>query len=496
MSALLAEVDADFLRPAWLTVPEFDFTRGDEVIELCEAVGWPCDPEQRFLLRAVFAGPPGVSFRTRHLQWASFEDTVIAPRQNIKTSLWERATLGALWWLDARLILWTSHVFAPAAADTFKTFKDLIAGNDELSRRVRRISEGSGTQGIEMMDGAQLKFIARSKGGGRALSADAVIGDEYYAASEADEGALLPTMAATPNPKMWRASSAGRIESGALRRVRDRGRGGGPGQVYAEYAITKRCDADHCTHRIGEPGCVLDDPQQWRVSNTAMVRGRIPESRIASYRLAMSPHEFGREFAGWWDEPTSGTVIPAHRWDGCAHGRTTIVGPVAVCVDVSIDRSTSVIAVCGDAAGVPQVEIAAMAQGTDWVIDKVARMLDEHEVLAVGARSAGPVASLLPELRGVCDDTRTEFTKVGSGEFAGMCGGFYDAVVTGAIRHRGDPRLTAALTAAKRHKVVDSWSWSRTQVDVDAAPLVAATGAFALFVQRRNTEYDPLDSVW
>ena len=497
MSALL---DApDIVAPAWLTVPRYTFTRGDEVIDLCEAVGWPCDPEQRMLLRAMFAGPVGVSFQTRHLQWASFEDTIICPRQNLKTSTFERAVLGSLWWLDARLILWSAHVFNPAAADTFKTFRDVIESSSELSRRVKRISEGSGTQGIELNDGAMLKFIARSKGGGRSLSADAVVGDEYYAASEADEGALLPTMAATPNPKLWRASSAGRIESAPLRRVRDRGRSGGPGQVYAEWAITRPCASESCTHAVDEPGCVLDDAEQWAVSNPAMVRGRIPESRIAGYRRAMSPDEFGREFAGWWDEPRAGSVIPMSRWVPLGRDPRTsrIDGPVCVAVDVTIDRKQSVVAVCGDAGGVPQVEIAAMADGTDWVVERVAAMIDRHSVVAVGARSAGPVASLLPGLRTVCDETQTEFVKIGSGDAAAQCGAFYDAVTSGSLAHLSDTRIDAALTAARKHQVLDAWQWSRTKVDVDAAPLVAVTGALALYAQHsKTTDYDPLSNIF
>lgn len=495
MATLLAE--PDLVRPAWLTVPDFDFTRGDEVIDLCEAVGWPCDPEQRLLLRAIFSGPPGVSFQTRDRQWNSFEDTVIAPRQQIKTSLWERATLGALWWLDARLILWTAHVFNPAAADTFKTFKDVIDANESLSRRVRRVSEGSGTQGIELTDGAMLRFIARSKGGGRALSADAVIGDEWYAASESDEGALLPTMAATPNPKLWRGSSAGRIESAPLRRVRDRGRAGGPGQVYAEWAITKRCTNDRCEHQVGEPGCVLDDPVQWRKSCSAITRGRVPESRIADYRRAMSPEEFGREFGGWWDEPTGGHVIPMPRFMACASESTAVGEPVALFVDVAIDRSQSVVAVCGDADGVPQVEIAVMDRGTDWVSDWVAQRLSRLRVVAVGARSAGPAASLLPELAGVCADA-TEFIKVGSGDFSGMCGQFYDAAMTGQLRHLSDPRVLGALAASRKHQVLDAWSWERTKVDTDAAPLVAITGAHALFLRYRDdaADYDAAASFY
>jgi len=164
----------------------------------------------------------------------------------------------------------------------------------------------------------------------------------------------------------------------------------------------------------------------------------------------------------------------------------------------ALDRSRSVVAVCGaDADGIPQVELAEMSAGTDWVTDRVSEIVGRNEVLAVGARSAGPVASLLPELSGVCTQAGTDFVKVGSGDFAGMCGGFYDAVYAHGVRHRNDPRVDAALTAAKRHQVVEAWTWERTKVDVDAAPLVAATGAFALFVQRaRVVESDPLQNIW
>lgn len=100
-----------------------------------------------------------------------------------------------------------------------------------------------------------------------------------------------------------------------------------------------------------------------------------------------------------------------------------------------------------------------MRPGTDWVVDKVADMLAHHEVLAVGARSAGPVASLLPELRGDCDDTGVDFVKVGSTDFGGQCGSFYDAAMSGGVRHLSDPRIDGALAAARRHQVLDAWTW-------------------------------------
>ncbi len=500
MSSLQSDVSVrapEFVEPAFFTRPEFTDSIGEEVADFAAACGFPPDPEQRMVLSAMFAGPAGVSYRTRDRKWYSSQVAVICSRQNLKTACMEMGVLGALWLLDARLVLWTSHIFNPAAAETFFHFKQLIDENPHLSRRVKRIHDASGRESIELMNGARLKFLARSKATGRALSGDLVILDEAYALSTAEVGALLPTRSARPNSQVWYGSSAGRIESEQLRLIRDRGREGADRMTYVEWCSTKSCASDRCTHNVGEVGCVLDDHEEWRKANPALGR-RIDIETVQDERISMSPQEFARERLGWWDGAGAGRVIPAGRWAANA-AATAIDTDVAVFVDVAIDRSSSVIAVCGaNADGVPQVEIARMDAGTDWVAEKVAAMIADHGVLAVGARSAGPVASLLAELASISDEADVPFHKVGSGEFSGMCGAMFDAAMTGTIRHRDDARINDALAAAKRHRVVDGWSWERLNVDTDAAPLVAVTGAHALFLQYRDDAvvYDASLSVW
>lgn len=500
MSSLRSDASVrapEFVEPAFFTRPDFTDSIGEEVADFAAACGFPPDPEQRMVLSAMFAGPAGVSYRTRDRKWYSSQVAVICSRQNLKTACMEMGVLGALWLLDARLVLWTSHIFNPAAAETFFHFKQLIDENAHLSRRVKRIHDASGRESIELMNGARLKFLARSKATGRALSGDLVILDEAYALSTAEVGALLPTRSARPNSQVWYGSSAGRIESEQLRLIRDRGREGADRMTYVEWCSTKSCASDRCTHNVGEIGCVLDDHDEWRKANPALGR-RIDIETVQDERISMSPQEFARERLGWWDGAGAGRVIPIGRWAANASSGG-IVGDVAVFVDVTIDRSESVIAVCGaDADGVPQVELARVGDGTDWVVPKVAAMLSEHRVLALGARSAGPVASLLAELKSTADDASVPFHKVGSGEFSGMCGGFWDAAMTGQLRHRDDARLNAALAAAKKHRVVDGWSWERLDVDTDAAPLVAATGAHAVFLLHKDevVSYDAALSVY
>ncbi len=480
--------------PAFHTVPDSVGSAGREAADLAALSGFVPDAEQRLILESLYAeAEPGSNFQSG--RWAALESAIIASRQNVKTSSMLMAALADLFLFDARLVIWTAHLFS-TAAEAFLDFKNLIDGNAHLSRKVRRITEAAGNQGVELMSGSRIKFLARSKASGRGMSGDAVFFDEAYALTAAEIGALIPTLSARPNPAVRYGSSAGRLESEVLRGIRDRGRRGDPSLVYLEWCSTAECEDHRCEHAVDTPGCVLDDPSEWQKANPAMGR-RIDPDYIAQERRALTPAEFARERLGWWDESRWQQVIPAGRWAANASSGS-IVGDVAVFVDVTIDRSESVIAVCGaDADGVPQVELARMDDGTDWVLPKVTQMLSEHRVLALGARSAGPVASLLPELRSVADDVSVPFHKVGSGEFSGMCGGFWDAAMTGQLRHRDDARLNAALVAAKRHRVVDGWSWERLDVDTDAAPLVAATGALALASQYRNAAaYDPLSNIW
>ena len=494
----------DLVAPAFLTHPDYTSSAGAEAADLAASLVLPDgspfapDAEQRLLLDLIYAETaPGASFSAESPKWAAFEVAVIAARQNIKTSTYEMSCVSDLWLFGARLVIWTAHLFNPAAAESFLHIKQLIEANAFLSRRVKRIHEAAGHEGIELMDGARLKFLARSKNSGRSLSADVLIVDEAYKLTSGEMGATLPTLTARPNAQVRYGSSAAHFDSEALLALIDRGRVGDDSLVFAEWCSTGRCVRTDCSHERGALGCVADDVEQRRAANPTLDK-RISRQTLDKLRMALTPPEFMREVMGRHDDPrTGGRVIPLDHWASLARD-TAIDGPVALAVDVTLDRAKATVWLCGaNVDGLPQLECADTRPGTSWVADRVADLIESHDVLAVGARSAGPVASLLPDLAGVCEDTDSTFVKVGSGESAGMCGLFYDAAMSSRLVHRADPRLTDALKAAKKHKVVDAWSWERVGVDTDAAPLVAATGAYALFVQHsRRAEYDPLDNLW
>jgi hypothetical protein len=482
--------------PTFLTHPPFEHSIGDLVADFSASLGFVPDPEQRLALQVMYSQTgPGATYSTMSPRWSAMEFAVVAPRQNLKSGLFKMAMLADLFLLECTRVTWSAHLFKTSRA-AFVDIQQIIEANPGLSKYVKRVTEGAGNEGVDLMSGARLQFMTRSKTGGRGLTGEKVILDEALMLTDEQMAALMPTMSAIPNPMLCYGSSPGLPgESLELRRIRNRGREGDSTLGYLEWTSLAKCaDGDKCRHEVGTEGCIADDEDEWAKVNPALDR-RISREYVRGERRSLRPDTFMRERMGVWPAEADSEAIPEKRWVACA-GDGEIVGPVSVFVDVTLDRSESVVWVCGaNGDGLAQIECADARRGTDWTSERVAELIERHEVVAVGARSAGPVASMLPDLRGVCDDAQVDFVKVGSGEFAGMCGAFYDAVMTGTLRHRNDSRLNRAVSAAKRHRQVDTWTWERTLVDVDAAPLVAATGAFALFAQN-STPYDPLSNLW
>src|SRR4051812_13690385 len=189
-------------------------------------------------------------------KWAAFEVGLIVGRQNGKGAVLEARELAGLFLFGEQLILHSAHEFK-TAQEAFRRVLALVQNTPDLERLVSRVRTSHGEEGIELRSGARLRFVARSTGSGRGFSGDVVILDEAYNLPGSAMGALLPTMAARPNPQVWYASSAGKEDSEVLARVRDRGNEGKPGRLaYCEWSAP--ADAD------------LDDRQAWAAANPSM----------------------------------------------------------------------------------------------------------------------------------------------------------------------------------------------------------------------------------
>ena len=461
---------ASLVDPAYLTGPEWHTTFGPEVADLAETAGFAPDPEQRLALDHMFAVD-------RNGKSCSFEICVICARQNMKTGLFKQAALGWLFITDQNLVVWSAHEFS-TAQEAFRDMEILIGGCSALSRRIKKVHRAAGAEAIELRTGQRLKFKARTKSGGRGLTGDKIVLDEAFALQPDHMGALLPTLSVVPDPQIVYGSSAGKYESGVLRKVRDRGRAGSsPRLFYCEWCAPKRACADEkCDHTPGTAGCQLDVVENWKLGNPLLGRTRangtgLTVEYVRGEREALPPEEFARERMGWWDDPTAAELFGAGKWEaGARDERPADLAVSALAVAVSIDlRHSAIVAAAADGEDV-WVKPLHHGPGTKGVVERCKELQDALGVDVV-IDGKGPGAVLIPHL----EKAGIRLHVASTGDVLDAFANLETKVRDGQFLHVQAPELDAAAAGAVKRDVGDRAALGRKLSDADISPLEAAS---------------------
>lgn len=467
---LLSDVRTGAQRPRVSNVPAFTSSAGAEAVELAASAGLFLDDWQQYALHCALGE------RESDGKWAAFEVGLIVARQNGKGSILEAREIAGLFLFDERLILHSAHEFK-TAQEAFRRVLTLVENTDDLRKRVARIRTSHGEEGIELTNGARLRFVARSTGSGRGFTGDCIILDEAYRLPEAAIGALLPTLSAVKNPQLWYASSAGHADSEVLRAVRDRGaKGTDPNLCYLEWSC--------------EPDMAHDDPAAWAQANPAMGI-RISDEHIARELSAMPEREFARERLGIWDDAEGiDAALSTTAWMACVDPSSRPSDPVAFALDVSPDESAA-IAVAGASGDGLHVEVVEHRPGTSWVVPRLVELVQRWHPSAVLLDVGGPAGALLPEL----ERTGIAFEKVAGREAAQAAVGFAAMVNQHQVRHVDQAPLNLAVAAARRRSLGDLWAFGRRGSFTDISPLVACSLAAWAHAQSAHRAPSIID-VW
>ena len=424
-----------------------------EAIELAASAGLILDEWQCFALDVALS-------ERADGKWAAFEVGMIVPRQNGKGSILEARELAGLFLFGERLILHSAHEFK-TAAEAFLRVKALVDNTDDLRRKVKQIRTSHGDEGIELLDGARLRFVARSRGSGRGFSGDCVILDEAFNLGAEAMGALLPTLSAKPNPQIWYTSSAPMAGSVQLHAVRRRAlAGGSPRLAFMEWSIDPDVDR-------------VDDPGSWAKANPSFGI-RIGEEFVRAEIDAMPAPEFARERLGVPDpEPSvDPPLFPLADWNRLADPTSEFGGKVAFSVAVSPGAESAAIAMVGFRPdGMPHVELVDHRPGVDWLPARRAELDGKVRPKFWVRDPSGPAVELAGKFRDLKGREATEaatrlLSAVAEGSFRWLC----DERLAGA--------LSTAVVGARRRDVGDGvWKWSRVGSDVDISTIEAMTWA-------------------
>jgi len=491
---LPADVDRSLIVPRVCRFPEYAYSSGLEAVEVAAQAGLILDPWQSLALQLGLG-------ETALGRWAAFQVNLMVSRQNGKGSVLEALGLFWLFVTGERLIGHSAHEYK-TAMEAFRRIVALIDATDWMRAKVKKIINTNGEEGIELVNGQRMRFLARSKGSGRGFSFDKIIWDEAYALTPGQVDAQLPTLSARPNPQVWLTSSppldsvSGEPMFGALRLAL----ADGPAtQVFMDYGWDstldkiKGCANPRCTHLYGrETGCVLDDRKAWARTNPAHPH-RITLEAIERERRTMAPLGFARERMGIWppDLQSGFGVISKVQWHRMRTEAPADAGRTALAIDVSPRIGGQVNASIGAAVltpeGMRQLELVVSGSGTSWIVAHVVKVVAANpDIVAVAVDPGGPAGSLLPDLQNAIGadgkPAKLPLVTMGTRDVAQAFGMIYDAATAEDVEdrnvtHLGQQEMALAVAGAGKRPVGDGHAWDRRNPATDITPLVACTHA-------------------
>lgn len=338
--------------PSVRIAPLFNESDGMDATAVLAIGGMQLDPWQTDILDDWMGRSPSG-------RWAAPTCGGSVPRQNGKTLLVQgRIASGMI--LFNEQVVYTAHL-QKTATETFEELKDFFESR-KMKKYVSEIKTALGREQIILKSGAKVKFLARTRNGGRGQHGDLLIIDEAQEIDESQQASFLPALSASQNPQtIYVGTPPDPTAVGTVfRKIRGRALDGESKKTaWFEFSVDE----------IGD----VKDKQRWADSNPALGR-RILLSTIESELEQMDPDTFARERLGWWtpvDSDQDDKAIPADVWDACATDDPRPEGKMAFGVKFTADGSE--VALC--AAVIPSegparislIEQQPTAIGVRWL---------------------------------------------------------------------------------------------------------------------------------
>jgi hypothetical protein len=495
---------AEELIPRVCIVPDYAFSSGPEAIELAASAGLILDPwEELALILGLGETAAG--------KWAAFQVALIVARQNGKGAVLEALGLYWLFGTGEALIGHTAHEYK-TAMEAFRRILSLIENTDWMRKKVKKIINTNGEEGIELLTGQRLRFLARSKGAGRGFTFRKLIWDEAYALTPEQQEAQLPTMSAVPNPQVWLTSSPPLTSDTGIPLFQARRNSGKGASTFMDYGAEGDLD------KLEEID--LDDRSVWLKTNPNAPE-RISVEAMERERVALGDRGFARERLCIWppDLEQGFTVISKELWEAMcdpesgSEGITispslALVGRPVIAPDISPRIGGVVKASIGLASrrkdGIHHIELAKQGSGSAWIVRDLVTMHMETRcriVIDPGSPAGSILADLQNALRLAYDDSRLDMTEIiitmTSRDVAQAFGMIYDAATRPlseprTVVHLGQEELTLAVGGADKRPVGDGHAWDRREATTDITSLISVTHALWGLVGSPQDEIEPM----
>lgn len=362
--------------PSVRICPDYTVTDGADAEKLLAVGGLILDPWQAAALADWMALTPGQ-------KWICRTCGLSIPRQNGKTGLVEgRANTGML--LYNEQVIYTAHLQKTAT----ETFEEMAAFFDapKMRKYVKDIKTALGREQIILNSGARVKFLARTRNGGRGQHGDLLIFDEAQELDIDAQASFIPAISASRNPQVIYVGTPPdpNATGTVFRGIRDKALAGETkATAWFEFSVSE----------IGD----VHDQARWAEANPALGR-RIMMTTIEGEVEQMPPDTFARERLGWWSpivEHKIDYAIPAETFDACKSTEPKPEGKAAYGVKFSADGTLATLAGAvipkDGAARISLIEQRPTGHGTRWLADWLNERADKASCVVIDGRNGADV---------------------------------------------------------------------------------------------------------
>lgn len=453
--------------PTFRHVPYYAASDGDKATRLLKAAGLALLPWQAAVLDDWLAfGGSGFASGTCGLS---------VPRQNGKSAV----VVGRMAWgmvAYGEWVIYTAHL-QKTATETFEAVRALF-DSAALKPYVSEVKTALGREEIRLKNGGRIKFLARTRNGGRGQHGDLLVFDEGQAVDDDMQASFLPSISASQRPQtIYTGTPPDEMGAGRVfRHLREDAHDGKPNIAWAEWACGEYKPA------------AFGDVSLWANTNPSFGH-LIRQATVENEYAQMAPDKFARERLGWWSRETQADrPIDAAAWERCEVDRAPS-GLLCYGVKFAPDGSTVSLSVAvkpeQGAAFVEGIENRSMSAGTAWLVDWLISRRDKPAQIVIDGRSgAQPLVDKLLE-RGM--PAKAIIVPRTADTIAAMAA-FKVAVDEGTVTHTAQPAMTAAVTLTTRRKIGNDGGWGFQSTEQGDATLAesAALAFWAVMTTKRK----------
>lgn len=441
--------------PSERIAPDYTSSDGLDACRILQAGGITLDEWQADML-CDWMG------RNSSGRWAASTCGGSVPRQNGKSLLVQgRAEAGML--LFNEQVIYTAHL-QKTATETFEEMRDFFESR-ALRKYVSEIKTAIGREQIILKSGARIKFLARTRNGGRGQHGDLLIIDEAQEIDETAQASFLPAISASLNPQTIYVGTPPdpSVTATVFRDIRQKALNGETGKTaWFEFSVPE----------IGD----ITDRSRWAATNPALGK-RILLATIEGESEQMEPDTFARERLGWWSPVVERTkaimAIDPEAWKACKSSEPKPEGKTAYGVKFTADGSE--VCLCGAVipndgpARISIIERTTTFRGTRWLSEWLNARYHQASCVVIDGRNG---VDLLVDRIADTWRMKNSVIKPTAKEVVAAASLLVNDINEGIVTwYEGQPALEDSAMSAEQRSIAGGWGFGGD----NSAPIEAAS---------------------